>query len=124
MKKIIVILMLVGVSSSAHGGGRGYGGGYGGYYGGGYGGYGAVGFVSGMVIGNMVNRSYGYSSYGYAQPIVYQQPVVYSQPVVYQQQYQQPVVYSQPQSQPAPQICETRVENINGQMVQGMFCHN
>ena len=78
---------------------------HGGYYGGGR-------WIGPAVIGGVIGYSLTQPRYYYPYPptvVVQQPPVVYTQPPVYVQQ---------------SQVCEQRSEVINGQVVQGQFCHN
>ena len=82
------------------------------YHGGG--GYGGGRWIGPAIIGGVIGYSLSQPRYYYPYPptVVVQQP-----PVI----YTQPPIYTQPQTQ---QICELRSEVINGQVVQGQFCHN
>ena len=98
-------MLLLSTTACAHGVRYGNHYSHGGYYNRAYNGYGIL--AGGLIVGSVLA-----TTYYQPQPVVIQQPV-YVQPIQYQEQmYQQ------------QQICEARVENINGQMIQGMFCHN
>jgi len=82
------------------------------HHGGGY--YGGGRWVGPAIIGGIIGYELGRPRYYYPYP----PPVIYAPPPVV---YSQPPIYVQPQN---PQVCELRSEVVNGQLVQGQFCHN